>query len=138
LELLTIVVSFSKSAPEEETKEPDSETQEEMTNEPKTKPVYLSRSLFNRSSISSSKIHVSRDTSAALCLWLMAILSLDQAPNEEGRERAFSFLHAASVSLQTALNKVSDADDEETRGMCLEFLSMIEDEAMQISEPMYE
>lgn len=138
LELLSIVVSFSKSAPEDETKEvAATEKEKDESKEPAAR-VFLPEALRRRSSTVSSKTLVSKDTSAALCLWLMAILSLDQAPNEEGRERAFSFLHAASVSLQTALNKVTDADDEETKGMCVEFLSMIEDEAQQISEPLYE
>jgi len=139
LELLTIVVSFSKSAPDDEAKELAAVTEQEKeeSKDPSAR-VFLPQALHLRSSTVSSKTLVSKDTSAALCLWLMAILSLDQAPNEEGRERAFSFLHAASVSLQTALNKVTDADDEETKGMCVEFLSMIEDEAQQISEPLYE
>lgn len=67
----------------------------------------------------------------------MAILSLDQAPNEEGRVRALSYLHAASVSLQSALNRLSDVDDRPTRATCIQFLAMIEDEALQISEPIY-
>ena len=137
LELLTLVVSFSKPVPEEETKESAVEARKDETKEP-TAPSFLPRSLFIRSQMVSNGVRGNKDTSAALCLWLMAILSLDQSPNEEGRERAFSYLHAASVSLQTALNKVSDADDEETKEMCVGFLAMIEDEAMQISEPMYE
>jgi hypothetical protein len=81
---------------------------------------------------------VSKHTSSALCLWLMAILSLDQSTSEDGREEAFSYLHAASVSLQSALNRVSRVDDEATKTMCIRFLAMIEDEAMKISEPTYE
>ena len=138
LELLTIVVSFSRNNPDNDTNVVSNERNETDGNAKgasKT-PNFLPRSLFLRSPVISNKALVSRDTSAALCLWLMAILSLDDSPNEEGRERAFSFLHAASVSLQVALNKITDADDEESKGMCLEFLAIIEEEAMHISEPM--
>jgi hypothetical protein len=75
--------------------------------------------------------------STALCLWLMAVLSLDSSPNEKGRERAFSYLHAASVSLQTAL-KVEDSGDEwGIRETCIQYLAMIEEEAILISDPLY-
>ena len=137
LELLTIVVSFSKSNPDEDdSKRPlheNADTNDEAKDEG-IAPVFLARSLFLRSPVISNKALVSKGTSAALCLWLMAILSLDDSPNEEGRERAFSYLHAASVSLQIALNNISDLDDEETKGKCMEFLAVIEEEAMQISE----
>jgi Tetratrico peptide repeat len=81
---------------------------------------------------------ISRLLSRSLCLWLMAILSVDDNRNDEGRERAFGYLHAASISLQTALQNVSDIDDDALKTACIRFLSMIEDEAEQISEQMYE
>jgi hypothetical protein len=76
--------------------------------------------------------------SSALCLWLMAILSVDHKRTEEGRERAFGCLHAASISLQDSLHNASDNEEQATRAMCIRFLAMIEDEAEQISEPLYE
>jgi hypothetical protein len=93
---------------------------------------------FSSSKVNSNDRRAAKHTSSALCLWLMAVLSLDQGTLEDGREQAFSYLHAASVSLQSALNAVSRTDDEATKTMCIRFLAMIEDEAMKISEPAYE
>jgi tetratricopeptide (TPR) repeat protein len=84
------------------------------------------------------KSHLYSLMSSALCLWLMAILTVDHKRTEEGRERAFGYLHAASISLQDSLHNASDIDDQVTRAMCIRFLAMIENEAEQISEPMYE
>jgi hypothetical protein len=73
---------------------------------------------------------------ASLCLWLMAALALDRSPDEDGRGLAFRYLHAASVSLQTTLGQASE--DDPLRSSYIQFLSMIEDEALQIAEPIYE
>jgi hypothetical protein len=73
---------------------------------------------------------------ASLCLWLMAALALDRSPDEDGRGLAFRYLHAASVRLQTALQQASE--DDPLRSSYIQFLSMIEDEALQIAEPIYE
>lgn len=73
---------------------------------------------------------------SSLCLWLMAALALDHSPDEEGRGLAFRYLHAASVHLQAALK---NADEEDPlRSSYIQFLSIIEDEALQIAEPIYE
>jgi hypothetical protein len=73
---------------------------------------------------------------ASLCLWLMAALALDRSPDEDGRGLAFRYLHAASVRLQSALHQASE--DDPMRSSYIQFLSMIEDEALQIAEPIYE
>lgn len=73
---------------------------------------------------------------ASICLWLMAALALDSSPDEEGRGIAFRYLHAASVNLQTALNGAEE--DDPNRSSYIQFLSLIEDEALQIAEPIYE
>lgn len=139
LQLLSLVVSYTeKTAAATSSVDPIEETKIDKE-EPKkglvTPPRFLPRSLNSKTS--SDKIRASKHTSSARCLWLMAILSLDQAPNEEGRERAFSYLHAASVSLQSILNRLSDVDHGPTRSTCIQFLAMIEDEALQISEPVF-
>lgn len=94
--------------------------------------------LSTSSNMGTGTNRISKSMSTALCLWLMSILSVDQKPDEEGRERAFGYLHAASVLLQGSLHTASDVSDDATRAICIRFLSMIEDEAEQISEPMYE
>ena len=99
-------------------------------------PRFLPISTWSNSGAYTNRI--SKSMSSALCLWLMSILSVDAKRDEEGRERAFGFLYAASLLLQAALHEASDTSDDSTRAMCLRFLSMIEDEAEQISEPMYE
>lgn len=94
---------------------------------------------FSSSILMASDARANALLSSALCLWLMAIFSLDCAPNEYGRERAFNYLHAASVSLQSALESVSlSVDGESLKITIVGFLGMIEDEAMQISEPLDE
>lgn len=69
----------------------------------------------------------------ALCLWLMSILSVDKSKKEDGRNRAFRFLHTSSVSLQLALTEMHDGD-EKTRKICVDFLEKIEREAKNISQ----
>lgn len=146
LQLLLLVVSYTdRTTVDSDAKEPTASSagpagETEIGDDSKDDLTVLPRFLpFSLSSKTvSDKTRAAKHTSSALCLWLMAILSLDQSPNEEGRERAFSYLHAASVSLQSALNIVSVVEDEATKTMCIRFLAMIEDEAMQISEPIYE
>jgi hypothetical protein len=146
LQLLSLVVSFTeRTAAMPSTKEPtaspadpteETKIDEELNEDVTGLPRFLPRALSSKTI--SDKTRASKHTSSALCLWLMAILSLDQSPNEVGRERAFSYLHAASVSLQSALNRISDVDDESTKAVCIQFLAMIEEEAIKISEPIYE
>jgi hypothetical protein len=139
LELLTLVVSFtvrnSHSAKKNETEKRSANTAEQTK---KSELGFLSQSLCRRCGCDEDKVRASKLISSALCLWLMAILSLETSPNEEGRERSFGFLHAASVSLQSALNAVSEADDETMRATCVQYLGIIEEEALQIAEPIYE
>lgn len=71
----------------------------------------------------------------ALCLWLMSILSADKCKDDEGRNRAFRFLHTSSVSLQLALTEMHYGD-EKTRTICIDFLEKIELEAKSLSKIM--
>ena len=66
--------------------------------------------------------------SSARCLWLMATLSLEESPNDSGRNKAFDLFHAASIRLQDTTNRTE----------CIPFLAMIEDEAEQIAEHVFE
>ena len=58
----------------------------------------------------------------------MATLSLEESPNDSGRNKAFDLLHAASIRLQDATN----------RAECIPFYAMIEDEAVPIAEHVFE
>ena len=49
-----------------------------------------------------------REQSMALCLWLMAILAVEDSPDERGRMRALSMLHAASEALQSIVSYSRD------------------------------
>jgi hypothetical protein len=69
----------------------------------------------------------------ALCLWWMSILSVDKNKGQEGRNRAFRFLHTSSLSLQLALTEMHP-NDEDTRKVCVNFLETIEQEAKNISQ----
>ena len=44
------------------------------------------------------------ELSAAQCLWYLAVYSVERNPDERGRIRALSLLHASSESLRRALN----------------------------------
>jgi hypothetical protein len=145
LKLLSIVVSFRENDEERigsamsdgsqnDTVEESKEGSSGSTGSPT--PRFLPISTI--SSVVSNVNLLPKSMLSALCLWLMSILSVDQKGDEEGRERAFGYLHAASVLLQASLHKTSDLCDDSARAMCIRFLSMIEDEAELISEPMYE
>ena len=90
------------------------------------------------SPIGSDANFIPKSMSLALCLWFMSILSVDEKRDEEGREQAFGYLHAASVLIEASIHNACDVCDDATRAMCIRFLSMIENEAEQISEPLYE
>lgn len=143
-QLLSMIISYSErtmaeSGAKKSVADFECETKiAEETNGATTASLTFLPHLLNTKNAFRDRTRASQHTSSALCLWLMAILALDQSPNEEGRERAFSYLHAASVSLQSAMNMIADVDDEATKAMCIRFLAMIEDEAGQISEPIYE
>lgn len=128
LEILSLVVSCTaKQSPprqEEKTAEPPPSSDSTL--------CFLPPSFYQEAK--KSRIGMINNTSSAMCLWLMATLSLDRSP-EEGRDQAFSYLHAASVSLQALL--ADNTIDETTKATCIHFLSMIEEEAMQIAEPVY-
>jgi hypothetical protein len=145
LKLLSIVVSFRRNIDEKSNSDwSRTDTLEESQggddkiakNHPNPAPRFLPVSTI--SNIGTEVELIPKSMLSALCLWLMSILSVDQKGDEEGRERAFGYLHAASVLLQDSLHKTSDICDDAARAMCIRFLSMIEDEAELISEPMYE
>eukprot|EP00934_Nitzschia_sp_Nitz4_P001227 Nitzschia sp. Nitz4//scaffold11_size288233//66962//73286//NITZ4_000748-RA/size288233-processed-gene-0.147-mRNA-1//1//CDS//3329533996//1227//frame0 len=68
-------------------------------------------------------------------LWTMAVLTVEHSPDERGRIRALSLLHAASEALRRCLEQTPPLDPE-TRNVCLDLYECIEDEARVLYEPM--
>ena len=82
----------------------------------------------------------------ALCLWLMAILAVEDSPDERGRMRALSMLHAASEVLHSIVSYSRDKTEPPTDQFntasrvkaltysqsCHELLLLIEEEAKEL------
>lgn len=148
LELLSLVISSLETIPniDDSVVQPTrarlqrsrtTPTSNESPKDPKKAPRPLAR-LFHLQFQSNHKItatpRVQHHTTRACCLWLMAILMIDRTPTESSQP--FRLLHAASVSIQLALNELPDdvsAGIEQLRFQCVEFLELIEHEAKRIS-----
>ena len=78
-----------------------------------------------------------KEYSMALCLWLMATLAVEDSPNERGRIRALSLLHAASEELQTVLSASGPGDSMmiSYKQKCYDILMRVEQEAKELLEP---
>ncbi len=74
-----------------------------------------------------------REQTAVLCFWMMAVLTVEQSPDERGRNRALSLLHTASLTLQRSLGTDLDA---QTRLVFLDLYQRVEEEAMELFEPL--
>lgn len=86
----------------------------------------------------------------ALCLWLMAVFTVEDDPNERGRMRALSLLHAASEALQTVMTSSMPNQAASTsagthmfsdtplsyRQTCRELYLRIEEEAKELLAPL--
>lgn len=80
-----------------------------------------------------------KEQSLVLCLWMMAVLTVDQSPDERGRIRALSLLHSASDALRRVLghpDHVYNDMDELTRRVCFELYECVEQEARDLFEPL--
>jgi hypothetical protein len=82
---------------------------------------------------SSPRFICQHEQSSVLCLWMIAILTIEQSPDERGRNRALSLLHTASLTLQRTLRN-PDLDDQ-TRMVCLDLYDKVESEALDLFEP---
>ena len=80
------------------------------------------------------RLYCCRQQAAVLCLWLMAVITVERSPDERGRIRALSLLHGASEGLQLAIQEIGD-DDEQSRGACLEMYDCVELEARNLFQP---
>eukprot|EP00525_Craspedostauros_australis_P005488 CAMPEP_0198123612 /NCGR_PEP_ID=MMETSP1442-20131203/37931_1 /TAXON_ID= /ORGANISM="Craspedostauros australis, Strain CCMP3328" /LENGTH=300 /DNA_ID=CAMNT_0043782839 /DNA_START=12 /DNA_END=914 /DNA_ORIENTATION=- len=83
----------------------------------------------------------------ALCLWMMAVLSVEDCPDERGRIRALSLLHGASTAVKQAMHQLQSPDghDGDATGQPsigdnrrkLQLLyKRIQDEARSLYEPL--
>jgi hypothetical protein len=93
-------------------------------------------SAFASASPSLQVITCEREQTTVLCLWMMAVLTVEQNPDEGGRCRALSLLHTASLTLQRALHMPANYLDDRTRMIFLDLYDQIEGEALDIFEPL--
>ena len=91
---------------------------------------------FASASPSLEVITCEREQTTVLCLWMMAVLTVEQNPDEGGRCRALSLLHTASLTLQRALNMPDNYLDDRTHMVFLDLYDQIEGEALDIFEPL--
>ena len=88
--------------------------------------------LPHRYKTKASKVYVDQGENeiTALCLWYLAVYTVESSPNERGRIRALQLLHEASKALRaTALPLLPESNSEE-------MLQCIEDEARELCSPL--
>eukprot|EP00593_Proboscia_inermis_P004891 CAMPEP_0171326464 /NCGR_PEP_ID=MMETSP0816-20121228/117474_1 /TAXON_ID=420281 /ORGANISM="Proboscia inermis, Strain CCAP1064/1" /LENGTH=451 /DNA_ID=CAMNT_0011825951 /DNA_START=1374 /DNA_END=2729 /DNA_ORIENTATION=+ len=66
----------------------------------------------------------------ALCLWMMAAYYVEAWPNNRGRMRALSLLHASAEALQMSLNRSRDNVGDKIK--CENMLKVVESEAERL------
>lgn len=71
---------------------------------------------------------------AAQCQWLMAVLTADESPDDDGRSKALKCLHKASIALRHILD--SSVQEDPRRKECVRLLHQIEEEARRIFHPL--
>ena len=112
-----------------------------------SRPSFLSRRRLDSTSApvlvpeTIETLSYEREQTAALCFWMMAVLTAEQNSDELGRNRALSLLHTASLTLQRVLSKNSSSNgsnklDDQTRLICLDLYKQIEGEALDLFEPL--
>jgi hypothetical protein len=79
---------------------------------------------------------ITAEEAAALRLWYMAAYAVESNPDERGRIRALSLLHASSESLQRALKEAPSFGEDSSSASRLEMLECVEDEARDIFAPL--
>jgi len=89
----------------------------------------------SRTNALQNQLRSESELSAARCLWYLAVYSVERNPDERGRIRALSLLHASSESLRRALKNPS-IGNEENRLRALEILRCVEVEATALFEPL--
>ena len=107
------------------------------------RPSFISPRRLSSGSASSARDVTStesceREQTAAVCFWMMAVLTAELNPDELGRNRALSLLHTASLTLQRVLSKHKSGNrlDDQTYQVCLDLYEQIEGEALDLFEPL--
>uniref|UniRef100_A0A7S2V9K3 Uncharacterized protein n=1 Tax=Entomoneis paludosa TaxID=265537 RepID=A0A7S2V9K3_9STRA len=129
LQILSIVMGTLLPESTKLTNQPEEPSPARQSSHPTFLPHVVSSRLVEAMETESQRFVV-----ASYCLWLMAVLTVDTQPNEEGRVRSLKLLHKASVALQYAL-KILHPSSEDSRASCIELLRKIEDEAKSILRP---
>mmetsp|Transcript_18686 Transcript_18686/g.26316 ORF Transcript_18686/g.26316 Transcript_18686/m.26316 type:complete len:544 (-) Transcript_18686:99-1730(-) len=93
--------------------------------------IFEPPNMYAESSGSSAHIKVNYDQSIAICLWSLAVYSIKEMPNEEGKSHALNYLHSASMILQNSLNSVLNVAESD-KHKCTELLLTIENEAKNL------
>ncbi len=99
-----------------------------------SRPSFISRRQNATDTLSTQSCE--REQTAAMCFWMMAVLTAEQNPDELGRNRALSLLHTASLTLQRVLNGSKESLDDQTYETCLDLYQRIEGEAVALFEPL--
>ena len=100
-------------------------------------PSLLSKSRRARIPVPSIGASFQREQLSVACLWMMAVLTMEQSGDDErGRYRALSLLHTASSSMKRVLQ--DEGLDDDTRTVCLDIYRCIDDEARLLFEPVNE
>jgi hypothetical protein len=79
--------------------------------------------------------HITEEATA-LRLWYMAAYAVESSPDERGRIRALSLLHASSEALQRRLKEADSSSEESTSTHVIEMLECVEDEARELFAPL--
>jgi hypothetical protein len=77
---------------------------------------------------------VDRRMQAAQCQWLLAVLTAEHQPDDDGRTKALKCLHKASIALRHILD--SRVADDPRRTECIRLLQQVEEEARRIFHPL--
>ena len=79
--------------------------------------------------------HFRKEQTLVLCLWMTAVLTVEDSPDERGRARALSLLHKASDTLRHLLEHASTMDEQSKR-VCFELYDCVEQEARILFQPL--
>jgi hypothetical protein len=82
-----------------------------------------------------NQFECSQHQTYAMCLWMMAVFTVEQSRDERGRIRALSLLHGSSEALQRALVQIGD-HDQASRSVSIEMYNCVEQEARNLFQPL--
>jgi len=71
--------------------------------------------------------------SIAICLWSMAVYTIEETPNERGRMRALTLLHTAMEEIQSEIESYLEPCEKSDEDRLKELFNILEDEAKSLS-----